>query len=62
MNLFNQMHGEQVGNDRLEFVEDANGDYFIHAGIKQAEAFKHLLPLFNQLQEVPTIDFKIYEI
>ncbi len=43
---------------RLELIEDNNGDYFIHEGIKNSPQYSAMLHHFNAMEEVETIDFK----
>jgi len=42
----------------LELVEDANGDWFIHEGIKNSPIYFPMLHHFNAMEEVEIIDFK----
>ena len=51
----------QLNNQRLEMVEDADGNWFIHEGIKDDPIWADLLPQLNMLERVETINFKVEE-
>lgn len=56
---YNALHGfSNNPHHRLQLVEDANDDWFIHEGIKKYPQYKHLKTHLNKMQKVETIDFK----
>ncbi len=56
---YNAIHGfSNSPFHALELIEDNNGDWFIHEGIKDAPQYSPMLNHFNAMEEVDTIDFK----
>jgi hypothetical protein len=55
VNIFNQLQGFRNGAHMLELIEDKDGNYFIHTGIKDAPQFASKLALFNSLTEVANV-------
>ncbi len=55
-NVFNQIQGFRNGNDIIQLLPDVNGDWFIHAGIKDSPIFASINDnLWNAFEEVDTI-------
>jgi len=60
--LYGQLHGQTDGVHRLELVEDANGDHYIHEEIKDHPVWSKFNNLFNQLEVVETIEPILHEL
>jgi hypothetical protein len=52
----------QLNNRRLEFIEDADGNWFISDTVKKDPVWLHLSDKLNMLEEVETVNFKVEEI
>jgi len=70
--VFTNLHGKMTGrmsqfkgklnNQKLEFIEDANGDYVISATVASDPVWQDYWPQLSGLQEVSTYEPKPEEI
>ena len=58
---YKEVQGYENGNDKLELIEDADGNWFTNSGNKSNPAFKEILDSLNAMDETDDIDFKIDE-
>lgn len=66
------LHGQTTGrtsqfkgrlnNQRLEMIEDADGNFFLHADVKNDPVWLHLIDKLNMLEETETVNFKVEEL
>ncbi len=58
---YNAIQGYEKSNNRIELIEDANGDYFTNSENKDNLAFTEILDSLNAMEETDSINFKVNE-